>query len=872
MRRLASVLVASSRRSDKSDATSSADDAPQPRLVSKKSRVFLSLSRKHLSSIDPLSLPTLVASDLANSSSSSSSASTTLRTPDDDGLPRTPSKKGSWKSWLGGKNAPVSDHPEVHHSPPWQSSQNALRPTKSGANETDDASSQSDDPYGNPDDIHTHSYSPQQIATARANARIFIMNSLVHEPTAPPLSLASDAISFPRSCHSSRRLRRRETLESELHNRSLLARLDRLSPSAELSIAPLASKPVLPKPQTHRNIQDDIFPSADSVSFHSSSLENWVSRPCFEDRLQLWTRSDSGEIIRTRIPGSHLGVAALEFSESLELLAGTLLESDKEVQANITFDPALVFTLPPLALNPDPPATLMKEMELEPLSPPYDLSQSKDSPAELSPSPQLTNVPLALRKAPSPAQQPNGTETSGSTATNDPVPKRGVRFADDDGKDGQIPLGYVLRIRKNKEQKAQFLREERERRARAAQLSVENRRPTAAPQENRVSMVVAPRQQPSRPLISLNEPSKPRQPATVSRVLQEEERLRREAERVEMEKLRRSRELARKQAEERERRYAEELQATRARREASRAGRPLDSASLSARVTDRDHSASRDSMHASLGRSSMSHKHTPELVFSPVSPLEGSPSSSVPATPGSQYSFSRPPSLYSAHTTSSEDVRGREGKLASRRMSVASDSAKGMLLHPPYDPRAPFNPYAWTNVPSVPFIPPVPPMPAIPMVNGVPFYGMDMPLLPPTAPFMMSQFGARPRSYTGSAGQHSPLQSSTSLVRNHSSEGVDSSSRNSSPHSSGSHQRRSSDDAIRMGKTPGDSRSGSYIDVRGSKASSSMRGTPSQSSPQRSSWLPPEQSPAKKPSTLRPVSGAYSSGPPAHMRRRTAAS
>ena len=351
MRRLASVFVASSRRSDKSDVPSSADDdTSRPRLVQKKSRVFTSLSRKHLSSIDPPSLPPLVASDLANSSSSSSSGSTTLRTPDDDGLPRTPSKKGSWKSWLGGRNAAVSDHPEGHHSPPWQSSQK-VHPSKSGSNETDDASSQSDDPYGNTDDIHTPSYSPQQMASARANARTMIMNSLVHESTSPPLFQSSDAISFPRSCHNSQRLRRRATLESELHKKSLLARLARLSPSAESSIAPLASKSIFSKPQSHRNFQDDVFPVADSVSFYSSGLENWVSRPCFEERLQLWTRSDSGEIIRTRIPGSHLGVAALEFSESLELLAGTLPESDEDVEADITFDPALEFALPPLTLS-----------------------------------------------------------------------------------------------------------------------------------------------------------------------------------------------------------------------------------------------------------------------------------------------------------------------------------------------------------------------------------------------------------------------------------------------------------------------------------------------------------------------------------------
>jgi hypothetical protein len=443
-------------------------------------------------------------------------------------------------------------------------------------------------------------------------------------------------------------------------------------------------------------------------------------------------------------------------------------------------------------------------------------------------------VQLALPKVPSRAQQLNSPTTSGSAVTNDPVPKRGVRFADDDGKDDQIPLGYVLRIRKNKEQKAQFLREERERRERGAQPSLENRRATAPPQANRVPRTVTHRQPPSRPLVSLNEPPKP----NVSHVLREEERLRREAERIEMEKLRRSREMARKQAEERERAYIEELQATRARREASRAGRPLESASLSPRVSDRDRSASRDSMHAPLQRSSVSHKYTPELVFSPVSPLEGSPSSSVLATPGSQYSFSRPPSLYSAHTASSEDVRARDGKRASRRMSVVSDSAKGMSLHPPYDSRVSFNPYAWTNVPPVPA---VPVMPVIPTINGVPFYGMDMPLLPPAAPFMMNQFGARSRSYTGSSGQPSPQQSSTSLSRNYSSEGVNSSSRNSSPRSSGSHQRRSSDDATRTAKTLGDYRSGSYTDVRGGRTPGSLRVAPSQSSPQRSSWLSPEQ-------------------------------
>lgn len=349
MRKLTSVVfAASSRRSDKSDAPPPTSPAG---LIRKKSRVFPSLSRKHLSSTDPPSLPPLVASDLVNSSSSSSSGSTTIRTPDDDGLPRTPSKKGGWRSWLGGKNAAISDHLEEHHPPHWQSSQDVLRPPKPGSNETDDASLQSDDPYGSPDDTLTPSYSIQLMATARANTRTMIMNSLVHPRTSPPLFQSADAITFPRTSHGSQRLRHRETLESELHKKSLLARLARLSPSEESSIAPLASKPIPRSLQTHHNFQDDVFPLVNSVALHSSGLEKWVSRPCFEDRLQLWTRSDSGEIIRTRIPGSHLGVAALEFSESLELLAGTLLESDEDVETDTAFYPASEFALPPLTLS-----------------------------------------------------------------------------------------------------------------------------------------------------------------------------------------------------------------------------------------------------------------------------------------------------------------------------------------------------------------------------------------------------------------------------------------------------------------------------------------------------------------------------------------
>ncbi|KIK92714.1 hypothetical protein PAXRUDRAFT_146705 [Paxillus rubicundulus Ve08.2h10] len=851
MRRFTSVFV-SSRRTDKpgpSSTTSSNEDTIPPRdphTRKKKSTVFNSFPRKAASTID--SLPPLVSSNLATSSSSSSSGSTTLPTPVDDSLPRTLSKKGNWKSWLGGKKSPGNNDVEEIKHPSWQltpPSEAVLRPPNADPfNQIDDASSQSEDEYGQPEGPHYQTYSPQQMATVRTNARTMITNSLIHHPISPPLLRSPDAVSFPRSGRNYRHIHRRETMESELHKKLLLARLDSLPSSAEPSIAPLASKMVAPKSQIYPNFQDDSFPTTNSVTIHSKGLRKWVLRPCYEDRARMWSCGNSGEVTCTRISGSRLGVAALEFSETLELLAGTLLESE-DAAPDIQFDPTLEFSLPASAFHLDPPPIQAKK--LEPWSLPPDISPSKAPPIQPSASPQPGSSPLALPEVVLSGLQLDQSKSPECAAVNEPLPKRGVRFADDHGKDDQIPLGYALRIRKNKEQKAQFLREERDRRAKEAQQEMGNRRAPVPPHEMRVPRAVAPQQRaaPQRAMASIQATS-PQQPPGIS---QEEERLRQEAGRIEMDRLRRARDLERKQAEEQQRAYLEELQATRARREAARAGRLQ---SPPAQISDRGRAGSRDSMHTFLR--SMSPKYAPELVL-PTSPtpFDGSPASSVPVTPGSQRSLSRPPSVYSTHTASSEDVRGRDGRRVSRRLSVVADPAKQMSLQPPFDPRAYFNPYAWTNVPPVPLIPSIP---AVPNVYGMPFHGMDVPLLPPSPPFMMHQYGTRPRSQTGS--QPSPWQSSSSLPRHHSSDAVPQGHRSSSPHSSGfsTHQRRPSDEAA---KPLGDRRSGSQSNPQTGRPSVPTRPTHLQGSSQHSGWVTPEQSrpsSMKKSSQPRPLSTA----------------
>lgn len=302
----------------------------------------------------------------------------------------------------------------------------------------------------------------------------------------------------------------------------------------------------------------------------------------------------------------------------------------------------------------------------------------------------------------------------------------------------------------------------------------------------------------------------------------EEERRLREAQMREQEEEHKARELHRKKIEEerRQKNFASELQASRTRREASRAGHISSSPSL-VRDIERDRSASRDTHSSGL-------PSTLQRTVSPanLSPYDGSPASSMPATPGSQHSFSRPPSVYSTYT-SSDDARGRDGRHISKRTSAAFDPSKQLSL-PLLNPRASLLPYnPWGNMQVPPYaIPPVPPVPAAPMMT-MPLYSLD-PLLPPSPPFMMNQFGMTNQfgmqPYLANSYQvpSSPRQSSFS---NHSAEGVRHASR-AAPNSPGhfsKHQRRASDETRghpSSSNVIADRKYGSQTDLRDKRSSS----------------------------------------------------
>ncbi|KAL4081674.1 hypothetical protein V8B97DRAFT_71996 [Scleroderma yunnanense] len=764
MRRFASVFAS---RRDRPDAPSnvSSTNSSQPQAP-KKPCGFPSLARR---ATQP-SLPPLIP----NSSSSSSSGST-LRTPD-DALPRRPSKKGSWKSWLGAKKHDdlTGDEIRHHHLASHPPSNMALSPPRiDPCNvETDDTdSSPSEEGSEHSENMLPCAHSPSQIARARANARIMIMNSLIQQFTSPPLLDAAEFAPFPRSCSPYQRLPRRDTLESKLHKRALLSRLDRLSPSEESLVAKWLSKTVVTTQKTTRDPLNDFFPDASALRQRSKGLRSWISRPYYEERVDVWTWEESGNVVCSPVAGPRFGVAALEYSEVLDVLAGTLPGPANEVFEGTTFDPTS--ELLPSSQDLDPPVIKVQSLETT--------SLSLESPITM-----VTSEPSSSSSLPNSetTYSPSKTPVIGVSAS-----KRGVRFAEDDSKDDQIPLGYLLRKRKNKEQKAKFLRQERERRA-VSQLEL---------------------------------------------TTQEEERARREAESLEMEKLRRARELERKRMEEQEKRgYMGEVQAARVRREAARAGQAPSSSALLIHPHERDRSEIRDSGGASP-RNSSSRGSVLIVPMMNMSSYDGSPASSLPATPGSQISFSRPPSVYSAHTASSEDVRSREARRISRRSSVVSDPSKQMPLQVPYDPRALFMPFgpSWGSIPPVPPIPPIPLMPATPFVNAIPLYGVEMPLLPPAAPFMMDQYRSRSTRSYNPGSQESLRQYSNSMPRNHSSDGVTSKSSSSThgPH----HRRRSSDGPVAIAST-----SGRAVLDRGALSQYELRSSPmhpetSQTSPRRHS-------------------------------------
>jgi hypothetical protein len=101
----------------------------------------------------------------------------------------------------------------------------------------------------------------------------------------------------------------------------------------------------------------------------------------------------------------------------------------------------------------------------------------------------------------------------------------------------------------------------------------------------------------------------------------------------------------------------------------------------------------------------------------------------------------RPASTFSI--ASSEDIRTRASR-NSRRGSMVSESSQRSVTSPVY-------PYGWPSVPPFPQVLPIPVYPPVQAMPIMPQFPLDMPLLPPAAPFMRQQYSRSPSRDTSAS-------------------------------------------------------------------------------------------------------------------------
>lgn len=268
--------------------------------------------------------------------------------------------------------------------------------------------------------------------------------------------------------------------------------------------------------------------------------------------------------------------------------------------------------------------------------------------------------------------------TPASTSTQSST-RRGVRFAENVDKEDSVPLSYVLRHRKRREEKTLFLQQEQIRRE------------------------------------------------------HEEEKLRHEAERQQWEQEKRQWQKEKRTLEEakRQKQFSEEIAAARVRRE-------LHYALPSSQAKEQDRKPreayTRPTYDPRRQIESPSQTHLPPSSFS-------SKQGSFPRSESAGPPASRPPSAFSI--ASSEDIRTRVSR-NSRRGSMASESSQRSLTSPIYA-------YGWPSAPPLPQMVPIPVYPSIQAMPIMPQFPLDMPLLPPTAPFMRQQYSRSPSRDTSAS-------------------------------------------------------------------------------------------------------------------------
>ena len=252
---------------------------------------------------------------------------------------------------------------------------------------------------------------------------------------------------------------------------------------------------------------------------------------------------------------------------------------------------------------------------------------------------------------------------------------------------------------------------------------------------------------------------------------EEEERRRQEQETLERERRRIAKEKEKRESD--KALYAEVIAATRLRREGHRAGTILASNTTSPSNLLATSPSSASLRNSERNKPSMdSRKLSSKPPFDPASSLstprkdaldsayyyhqsDSSPGSSrspsISLSPVSPSHPSRPSSMYSTHTSSEEEVRQQRSnkRNSTTPAAVASVSSAPSSYHRPSIVSYP----TWSGSSQT-----------IPQGFRSPDFAHDMPLLPPTAPFMKNNRGSKSPSPSTSSSRRGSFSSSNELV------------------------------------------------------------------------------------------------------------
>lgn len=783
MRRFVALFKRNDNTGSTTVSSNSTDSGPnrtaKSSSVKKPSRFLRSLSVK---SVKPAVIreqpPTVPQPPLqASSFSTSSSDSPAPATPDDDsefassGFHRNSNQWSERKLALPNTATGASLSWDFH-----QTTSPGLPPILAVANSSD--SEGLDD--GSSDTSSPPSVSSPLPVSPHKSLHSFTTHTLAPAFSTPPLLHLPNVPLFPRSANPVSSLPHQETMASTLFRTQILRRLDRhdLTVSEERSIAAFTSSRSQPIKSQFLLSKLDDGPVCDlkRVSNVSRGLKQWISRPCFEDRVSVYTPGPSGQlddVVVSNVSGGALGVAALEVSETIEILAGDNVEEQSETP-----------WLPALSSSSTTDLQLPKPAPTNPAMTPPAQTQLRE--ADPSP-PQTESTPSQVRTKglkPKSSLQSSLSLTSTSPISSANVTPRkrvrsSVRFDVDEkpDKDEHVPLGQIIRIKRGREERAKFLELEKERRA------------------------------------------------------LEEERQKHEAEKRKWDQEKRAWEAEKRATEEekKKRLYQQEVIAARKRRESHLfkvGSSSTDSSDPGPQASRKQGSYSRPAYDASRRQS-----------MDGSSPAVSQPPSRNDSA-NSLRGASKPQSLYSVTPSVNSSITDEAAsKMSGRPTSTfqATSSQLPMFVQP-------FG-YPW----GMPVMPQM--QMQMQMVPQMPYYAMDnMPLLPPTAPFMMQQTGDRRRSTSSS-----PSRSSNSLGKS-ASQSVDRlplSQRSSPTRRPGGHQRSSSGESGQRSNTGslGSSRRPSGITNNPNQWMSSTKSRPP--IPQRpGSWVVPSPVPQVRQNTV----------------------